>query len=200
MNPAKYAFDVSTGNFLGFIVHHRGIEVNANKARAIIDVPPPTTKKQLQSLLGKINFLRRFVANSAGKMAAFFTLLKLKDSNKFEWREEHQAAVTQIKVALVTPPVLITPRRDKNPLSYTFQRPKNPSVASSHKILMLGENKLFSISAETSALQKLIIHPKKTLLGFVLRRIKTLTLYAPIRYSGHRPDRCHSIYAYSAKS
>ncbi|KAM1677921.1 hypothetical protein ACFXTN_034692 [Malus domestica] len=109
MNPAKCAFGVSAGNFLGFLVHHRGIEVDENKARAIINAPPPTTKKQLQSLLGKINFLRRFIANSAGKMKAFSTLLKLKDSDKFEWKDEHQAAFTQIKVSLMTPHVLVPP-------------------------------------------------------------------------------------------
>ncbi|KAM1519367.1 hypothetical protein ACFX1Z_022174 [Malus domestica] len=113
MNPAKCAFGVLAGNFLDFLVYHCGIEVDENKARAIINAPPPTTKKQLQSLLGKINFLRRFIANSAGKMKAFFTLLKLKDSDKFEWKDEHQAAFTQIKVSLMTPPVLVPPRRGK---------------------------------------------------------------------------------------
>ncbi|KAB2600482.1 hypothetical protein D8674_010753 [Pyrus ussuriensis x Pyrus communis] len=46
-------------------------------------------------------------------MKAFSTLLKLKDSDKFEWREEHQMAFTQIKVSLSTPPVLIPPCRGK---------------------------------------------------------------------------------------
>ncbi|KAM2893649.1 hypothetical protein FF1_008976 [Malus domestica] len=113
MNPTKCAFSVSAGNFLDFLVHHRGIEVDENKARAIISAPPPTTKKQLQSLFGKINFLRRFIANSAGKMKASSTLLKLKDSDKFEWTDEHQVAFTQIKVHLTTPPVLVPPRRGK---------------------------------------------------------------------------------------
>ncbi|KAM2987081.1 hypothetical protein FF2_007279 [Malus domestica] len=113
MNPAKCAFGVSAGNFLGFLVHHRGIEVDENKARAIINAPPSTTKKQLQSLLGKINFLRRFMANSMGKMKAFSTLLKLKDSDKFEWKNEHQAAFTQIKVSLTAPHVLLPPWRSK---------------------------------------------------------------------------------------
>ncbi|KAM1846900.1 hypothetical protein ACFX14_011250 [Malus domestica] len=40
MNPTKCAFGVSAGNFLGFLVHHRGIEVDENKARAIINAPP----------------------------------------------------------------------------------------------------------------------------------------------------------------
>ncbi|KAM1131884.1 hypothetical protein ACFX19_047053 [Malus domestica] len=45
MNPAKYAFTVLAGNFLGILVHHRGIEVDDNKACTIINAPPPTTKK-----------------------------------------------------------------------------------------------------------------------------------------------------------
>ncbi|CAN6700431.1 unnamed protein product [Malus baccata var. baccata] len=89
-------------------------------------------------------------------MTAFSTLLKLKDSHKFEWREEDRAAFTQIKVALATLPILVPPRL-LNPLSFTFRRPKNPLAASLHKILMLGENKLFSISADTSTLKRSII-------------------------------------------
>ncbi|KAM2554432.1 hypothetical protein TB2_018553 [Malus domestica] len=46
-------------------------------------------------------------------MTAFSTLLKLKDSDKFKWREEHRATFTQIKVAFATPSVLVPPRRDK---------------------------------------------------------------------------------------
>ncbi|KAM1755468.1 hypothetical protein ACFX12_007795 [Malus domestica] len=84
MNPAKCAFGVSAGNFLGFLVHHCRIEVDENKARAIINAPSLTTKKQLQSFL-----------------------------DKFEWKDEHQAAFTQIKISLTTPPVLVSPRRGK---------------------------------------------------------------------------------------
>ncbi|CAN6693572.1 unnamed protein product [Malus baccata var. baccata] len=46
-------------------------------------------------------------------MKAFSTLLKLKDSDKFVWNEEHQAAFTQIKVSLTSPPVLVPPQRGK---------------------------------------------------------------------------------------
>nr|XP_028949148.1 uncharacterized protein LOC114821290 [Malus domestica] len=46
-------------------------------------------------------------------MKAFSTLLKLKDSDKFEWKDEHQAAFTQIKVSITTPPVLVLPRCGK---------------------------------------------------------------------------------------
>ncbi|KAM2227913.1 hypothetical protein ACFXTI_014672 [Malus domestica] len=46
-------------------------------------------------------------------MKAFSTLLKLNDSYKFEWKDEHQATFTQIKVSLTTPPVLVPPRCGK---------------------------------------------------------------------------------------
>ena len=57
MNPLKCAFGVRAGDFLGFVVHKKGIEINQNKTKAIMELQPPSTKKQLQSLLGKINFL-----------------------------------------------------------------------------------------------------------------------------------------------
>ncbi|XP_070677037.1 uncharacterized protein [Malus domestica] len=67
MNPKKCAFGVRAGNFLGFMVHQKGVEVDKNKSRAIMESPSPTNKVQLQRLLGKINFLRRFIANLAEK-------------------------------------------------------------------------------------------------------------------------------------
>ena len=41
LNPAKCAFGVSVGKFLGFIVNHRGIEANPDKIKALLDMPSP---------------------------------------------------------------------------------------------------------------------------------------------------------------
>ncbi|KAM1048219.1 hypothetical protein ACFX15_026904 [Malus domestica] len=46
-------------------------------------------------------------------MKVFSTFLKLKDSDNFEWREEHQKAFRQIKVSRTTLPVLVPPRRGR---------------------------------------------------------------------------------------
>ncbi|CAL9021206.1 unnamed protein product [Prunus brigantina] len=85
MNPKKCAFGVTAGNFLGFLVHQRGIEVDKNKATTIMAAPPPRTKKELQSFLGKVNFLRRFISDLAGKIWSLTPLLKLKDTERFVW-------------------------------------------------------------------------------------------------------------------
>ena len=67
----------------------------------------------MQRLLGQINFLRRFIANVAGKTKVFSPLLRLKDHEEFVLHEEHQIAFDAIKQYLTTPPVLIPPREGK---------------------------------------------------------------------------------------
>jgi len=83
MNPSKCAFEVSAGEFLGFMVHERGIEVGQKSMKAIDEVVPPTNKTQLQSLIGKINFIRRFKSNLSERMLSFSPLLKLKADQEF---------------------------------------------------------------------------------------------------------------------
>ncbi|KAK1669093.1 hypothetical protein QYE76_057252 [Lolium multiflorum] len=56
MNPKKCAFGVTAGQFLGFLVHERGIEIGLSP-EAVRTMKPPTTKKELQCLIGKINFV-----------------------------------------------------------------------------------------------------------------------------------------------
>jgi hypothetical protein len=59
MNPNKCAFGVSVGQFLGFLKHERGIEVGQKSISAIDNIKAPTNKKELQSFIGKINFIRK---------------------------------------------------------------------------------------------------------------------------------------------
>src|ERR1051325_4326283 len=112
MNPLKCAFFVQAGDFLGFVVHKKGIEINLNKMKAIMEIKPPSTKKELQSLLGKINFLRRFISNLSGRTQAFSPLLSI-NQGIFEWTTQHQEAFEKIKAYLMHPPILAPPSKDK---------------------------------------------------------------------------------------
>ena len=67
LNPLKCAFGVRVGNFLGFLVHQRGIEMDQNKAKAITSTKSPQNKKELKIFLGLVNYLRRFISNLAFK-------------------------------------------------------------------------------------------------------------------------------------
>ena len=57
MNPLKCAFGVSSGKFLGFLVHSSGIEMDPAKATAIATMKPPATAKELKSFLGKVLYI-----------------------------------------------------------------------------------------------------------------------------------------------
>ena len=58
--------------FLGFMVSQRGIEVNPEKIRAIMELEPPGTVKEVQSLNGKIAALNRFVSRATDRCLTFF--------------------------------------------------------------------------------------------------------------------------------
>ena len=47
LNPAKCAFGVLAGKFLGFIVNHRGIEENPDKIKVVLDMPSPSGIKEV---------------------------------------------------------------------------------------------------------------------------------------------------------
>jgi len=113
MNPNTCAFGVSAGQFFSFMVHQRGIEISRRSVDAINKIVAPTNKTELQSLIGKVNFIRRFISNLFGKIHAFSPLLKLKADQEFVWGKEQQLALDEIKNYLVNPPVLIPPQQGK---------------------------------------------------------------------------------------
>jgi hypothetical protein len=88
MNPKKCAFGVSAGQFLGFLVHKRGIEIGLKCQEAMRAMVPPTTKRELQQLIGKINFIRRFISNLSGRIKPFMDLVKIKADEEFRWGVE----------------------------------------------------------------------------------------------------------------
>ena len=47
LNPAKCAFDVSVGKFLGFMVTQRGIEVNSAQMKVVLETLASNKKKEL---------------------------------------------------------------------------------------------------------------------------------------------------------
>ena len=45
LNPAKCTFEVKSGKLLGFIVSQKGIEIDPEKVKAILEMPEPRTEK-----------------------------------------------------------------------------------------------------------------------------------------------------------
>ena len=85
LNASKCSFGVGLGKFLGYMVTHRGIEVNPDRIKAINNLQPPRNPKEVQKLTGMMAALNRFISRSADRCRPFFLLLhKWKE---FEWLE-----------------------------------------------------------------------------------------------------------------
>ena len=57
MNPLKCAFGVTSGKFLGFVVRKEGIEIDLDKVKAIIQIPPPRNLRELWGLQGRLAYI-----------------------------------------------------------------------------------------------------------------------------------------------
>jgi hypothetical protein len=107
MNPLKCAFAVKSGVFLGFIIHHRGIEIEPKKIKAILKMPPPKNLSELKSLQGHLAYIRCFISNLSRRTQPFTRLMR--KGVPFHWDEHCQNALDNLKRYLLNPPVLAAP-------------------------------------------------------------------------------------------
>ncbi|KAA3473233.1 Retrovirus-related Pol polyprotein from transposon 17.6 [Gossypium australe] len=96
LNLEKYAFGVQAGRFLGFMISKRGIEMNLEKIRVILEMPPSRIIKDIQCLISKFVALNRFITRTADKCLPFF-----------------KAAFEELKLYLTSPLLLNSPRVEK---------------------------------------------------------------------------------------
>uniref|UniRef100_A0A2N9F606 Reverse transcriptase/retrotransposon-derived protein RNase H-like domain-containing protein n=1 Tax=Fagus sylvatica TaxID=28930 RepID=A0A2N9F606_FAGSY len=83
-----------------------GIEANPDKIKAILDMQPPKTTKEVQGLTGRVAALNRFVSRSTDKCLPFSKTLK----KAFTWTDECQQAFEELKSHLTTP-LLLSPSK-----------------------------------------------------------------------------------------
>ncbi|XP_070050133.1 uncharacterized protein [Nicotiana tomentosiformis] len=116
MNPLKCTFGVTSEKFLGFIVRHRGIEIDQAKVDAILKMPELRNIHELKRLQGKLAYLKRFISNLAGKCQPFSRLMK--KGVPFVWNQACSNASQSIKSYLMKPPVLAAPIPGKPLIPY----------------------------------------------------------------------------------
>lgn len=106
LEPDKCEFTTKKVAFLGYIVTPQGIGADPEKIQAVLDWPPPTTVKELQSFLGTINFNRKFIKGFS-EIALPLTTMTKKDK-PYIWGKEQQLAFDNLKRASTNTPVLRT--------------------------------------------------------------------------------------------
>jgi len=118
LNPTKSIFDLTTCKLLGHIISEDGIRIDPNRVNAIQKVDFPRSRKEIQSFLGKVNFVRRFIPNFA-EIVNDITMI-LKKGVDIKWTAEENNHFEKIKKELTQAPVLINPDFSKEFLVFTF--------------------------------------------------------------------------------
>ncbi|KAG8482790.1 hypothetical protein CXB51_024036 [Gossypium anomalum] len=178
LNPAKCTFGATSGKLLGFIVSEKGIEVDPDKIKAIQELPPPRTQKEVRGFLGRLNYIARFIAQLTNQCDPIFRLLR--KHNPGEWNEECQVAFDKIKQYLSSPPVLVppTPGRPlilyltvfKNSMGYVLGQ--HDETGKKEKAIYYLSKKFTEYEAKYSSIEKFCCA-----LVWVARRLRQYTLY-----------------------
>jgi hypothetical protein len=87
-------------------VHEHDIQIDPKKIEFIRKIREPVCKKDVQKLLSKINYLRHFISNLAGRVESLLPLVRLKHEEEFIWGAEQREAFEKIKEYLMSPPML----------------------------------------------------------------------------------------------
>jgi hypothetical protein len=100
----KCEFNVTTTNFLGFIISPDGLQMDEAKVQVIRDWPQPKKVKEVQSFLGFANFYRRFIANYSDLTVP---LMRLTHKNApWHWSPACTEAFELLKRAFTSAPIL----------------------------------------------------------------------------------------------
>lgn len=103
-NKDKLQYCKSQVKFLGHLFDQNGMTLDPSRIEAIQKLKSPTNKKELQRLLGFLNYVRSFISNFSELTAPIRNLLK-KDTD-WQWTDNHTMALNIIKDRLTKSPVL----------------------------------------------------------------------------------------------
>ena len=113
VKPSKTNVGCSSVDFLGHVVSAGSIRPDKAKTQKIMDIEPPTTKKQTRRILGLMSYYRTFVPNFSTIAQPLTDITRKKSSNKVQWTEECQKSLDKIKDILTTEPILRVPDLSK---------------------------------------------------------------------------------------
>ena len=111
LNPRKFRFKCTSVPFFGNILTDQGIKPDPKKVESIKNWPIPTNVKELQSFLGAVNFLGKFIQDLSSLRSSLQSLIK-KDTD-YVWTANHTNAFNNIKQAICEETLLAYYDKDK---------------------------------------------------------------------------------------
>ena len=104
LSPDKSEIFQSSIKFVGMTVSNKGIAIDKDRVKAIVNLKSPTTVKDLQKVLGIFQYSRKYIRNFASISQPLYALLQR--NTKFVWSNECEEAMKTLKNAITQAPVL----------------------------------------------------------------------------------------------
>ncbi|GJY07378.1 hypothetical protein Tco_0374432 [Tanacetum coccineum] len=106
LNPKKCSFGMEEGKFLGYIVTSEGIRANPEKTKAVMNMPSPSSLKQMQRLSGKLVVLNRFCLSTDRVLPCLDTFKKCANKKVLQWTAAAKEAFQAMKKLIAELPTL----------------------------------------------------------------------------------------------
>lgn len=118
LNPKKCIFEVLQGKLLGHVASKDGVTIDPDHLMAIKELPLPINKKGVQSFIGKINFVSRFISDFVGIIGPI--TLMLKKDQYFKWNDQAIEAFEKFKEAISSSSMLVNLDLSKDFIMYVY--------------------------------------------------------------------------------
>ena len=104
LNSSKCIFGTTSLTFLGHTLSADGITPDPTKVGAIVNMPIPKSKADLQRFLGMVNYLGKFIQNLSQITSPLRDMLK--KNVIFDLQQPQMTAIQEIKKLITSPPCL----------------------------------------------------------------------------------------------
>ena len=99
-NEDKSIYDGTTVDWLGYELSGDGIRASKESTEKIMQLQTPTNIKEVQRVLGVVNYYRRFIPKMNDLAMPIQALLKKQSLTKWKWSEECDDALNKIKTMI----------------------------------------------------------------------------------------------------
>jgi len=110
--PEKCEFCKQRIEYLGLVILENNVSMNLVKVTGVQKWPTLENKTDVQAFLGFVNFYQRFIWDFSAKARPLFDLTR--SEQVWTWSGKEQAAFEDLKIAVTTAPVLVSPQESKS--------------------------------------------------------------------------------------
>ena len=175
LNPDKIRINVDSVPFFGQTLMKDGLQMDANKWQVIQNWPQPKNFKELQSFLGSVNYLSKFIPHLSSFRKPLQDLLK--SSNEFVWLKVNDEAFKILKNAIVKDvtlkyfdsnlPIYIDNDASKKGIGVVMLQPDNSMENTSHTEVPNNLRPIFYASKTLTATESNYSNIEHEMLGVI---------------------------------